>query len=488
MPGVTVQTGVRSGPAVVADAPAATFFVAGFTERGPTDEPILLRSLGDYRRFFGERVSYGAVYDAIQAYFEEGGVQAYVGRTVGPAATKGFLVLVDRAGTPVNTLRIEALGPGAWSGGVTVEVADGTGANTVDVTVRYAGEEEKYTNLASPSAIVTALRVSKWVRAIDQGSASAVPNNNPAVIAATALSAGADDRASATITHHVAALDRLGAGLGAGAVAIPGQPGTTAAAGILAHCKANKRIGLLATAAGVTPTQAITDKTTIQAAVNDEEYLGLFYPWVQVPDGAGGIRTVSPEGYVAGVRARAQVTDGPWRAPGGTVTSSRFVVGVERVLTRAEGDSLDENEVSSIRVIAGSIRLYGWRSLSADEENYKLLNGRDMLNYLAAEGERRLEQYVLRNIDERGHLFSELAAEIIGLVEPIKVAGGLYGRVDPATGQQLDPGYKVDVGPGINTEATLASGEAIVALSVRIAPTGSLIRFIVTKVALTASL
>lgn len=487
MPGVLVQTATRSGPAATGLAPAATYYLSGLTERGPTDEAVALRSMADYERFFGGRVSYGSVYDSLTTFFAEGGALAYVGRAVGAAAGNGFLILQDTAGTPAATLRVEALGAGAWSSGVTVQVSAGTQASTFNLLVAYQGVTETYTNLASPSAAVAALKQSSWVRAIDQGSATAAPANNPAVLAVTALSAGNDDRAAVNAAGYLAALDRLGPGLGAGAVAIPGQAAAAVAAGVAAHAKANHRIGLLATLAAQTPVQAIAEKAAVQAAAADEEYLGLFYPWILVPDGAGGTRTVPPEGYVAGARARAHLRDGAWRAPGGELSSARYVVGVERDLTRAESDNLDDNEVSALRSVAGTVRVYGWRSLSLNEADYALLTGRDVLNYLVTEGEKRLEQYVFRSIDARGHLFSELAAEVTGLVEPIRVAGGLFEAYN-LEGDQLDPGYRVDVGPGVNTSASLLASEARVSLLVRIAPTGSLIRLTVTKVGLTAVL
>lgn len=487
MPGVLTTTATRSGPSVVGIAPASTFFVAGLTERGPTTESPLLRAMGDFLRVYGDRVTYGAVYDSIRTFFEEGGLQAHVARTVGPAASTGFFVLMDANAVPAATLRIEALGAGAWSTGVTVQVRAGVQTNTFDLIIAYGEDAETFLNLASPSAAVAALRASSYVRGIDQGSASVAPANNPAVRVATPLSAGGDDRAAVVANTYADALDRLGPGFGAGAVAIPGQAAAAVAARVLAHCKANNRIGLLAASAASTPDSAIAQKATVQAAVTNEEYLGIFYPWIVIPDGAGGTRTISPEGYVAGVRARTQVGAGPWRAPAGQIATARYVIGVERDLTRAEGDRLDDNEVSAVRVIANEVRLYGWRSLSGNEADYGFLVGRDMLNYLVTEGEKRLEQFVMRPIDARGHLFGEIAAEIIGLVEPIRVVGGLYEQL-ASDGSPLDAGYSVNTGSSVNTATTLLAGEARVELAVRIAPTGSLIRLLVTKAGLTATL
>ena len=93
-PGLVVQTSARSGPAGVVLAPSGNYFVLGITERGPVDKPVKINSLSDYRRVFGERVTYGAVYDDVQVFFESGGAQAFVQRVVGAAATvAGALVL-----------------------------------------------------------------------------------------------------------------------------------------------------------------------------------------------------------------------------------------------------------------------------------------------------------------------------------------------------------------------------------------------------------
>lgn len=490
MPGVSVATATRSGPVAPTRAPASTFFVAGLTERGRTDAAVLVRSMADYEAEFGARVAYGSTWDAVKSYFEEGGTRAVIARTVGAAATVGTRTLLDRAAvTPLATLRIDAKGAGAWSSGVTVAVADGAIANTFKVTIAAVADgaiAEVYDNLASPAAAATAINNrSKWVTAADLGSATVAPGNNPAVLAATALSAGTDDRASVTAASYVAALNALATpGFGAGAVAIPGQTSALVGAGLIAHAKTNQRIALLAGAATATSGDLIGAAAPLRNA--DGAYAGLFYPWVQVPDGAGGVRAISPEGFVAGARARAQLAEGPWRAPGGEISEARYVVGVVTPINRATGDSLDAANVSAIRTIANTVRLYGWRSLSSDDQNYALLTGRDTLNHLVVEGEKRLEQYVFRTIDGRGHLFGELAAEIIGLVEPIRVLGGVYEAIDE-NGETIDPGYSVDVGPSVNTTATLLANEAHVALVVRISPTGALIRLLITKAGLTAS-
>lgn len=479
MPGVTVRTATRSGPVNPTVPASGRYFVVGQFERGRTDVPQLVRSLAELEVAYGGRVSYGSAYDDLRAYFEEGGTEAVVARVVGPAATKGTRTFQNGAGSPANTLKVDAVSAGAWSTGVTVSVAAGTLASTVKVVVDgpLEGDTETYDNLATNAAIVQALTRSRYVRASDLG------QGLPAVSAGGALSAGADDRASITASTMTDALDLFGPEWGAGAVAIPGYTSALVGADLMAHAKAERRLALLATAVGASVADALTAADSLIGV--DGEYGGLFYPWVQVPIGGGATKLISPEGYVAAQRARAHREVGPWRAPAGQIAVARFVTGIERELTRAEGDQLDEGHVSAIRTIAGTTRLYGWRSLSADEENYALLTGRDVLNTVAYEAERRLERYVFETIDGKGQLLASVAGELVGLLDPMRAAGGLYERF--VDGTRVDPGYSVDVGPTVNTEAVLAANTVAAVVALRVSPVGTLIDLTIVKAGLTAT-
>lgn len=477
MPGVVVQTATRSSPSNPLVTTSGTYFAVGQSERGDTAAPVELRSMADYAAKLGNRVAYGALYDDLRTFFEEGGSRAFVGRVVGPSSTVGTLTLDDRAGSPVDTLRIDAKDAGAWSSSVSVEVLDGTVSNTFTLLVRYAGTlVERHANLTSPADAVAKLLASSYVRATDLGAATSAPNNNPAVAAAADLTAGSDDRSNITATHHTNALALFGIALGDGAVAIPGQPSSVVGAALAAHAAANNRIALLALARANNATQA----KTAAASINSE-FAGLFHPWITVDDGAGGRRTISPEGFVAACRARAHEGEGPWRAAAGEIARARFVLDVDQKFDRAAGDDLDAARVNAIRLIGTTVRLYGWKSLSTNEADYAYLTARDVLNRLVVEGEKRLEAYVFEPIDTSGQLLALISSELVGMLQPMSTAGGLYPRV--VDGEAIDPGYSVDVGPTINTPVNLAAGQINAQVAVRVAPTGALITLTIVKVA-----
>ncbi|RCG21131.1 hypothetical protein DQ384_36560 [Sphaerisporangium album] len=362
MPGVNIVTATRSGPASTAQSVGARYFVAGMTERGPVDRPLVVRSLQQYIDVYGDRVPYGYLYDDLRTHFEEGGMEAAVIRVVGPAATASQAALNDRAGSPAQTLQISAAFPGSWGTRLQVSVANGTASNTYDLSVLFDGRVvETYPGLASPAAAVAATASSAYIRATNAGSTAPAPDNNPAVTTApVGLAGGTDDRASVTASHYVAALALFRPELGTGCVAVPGQPSSGVGSGLLVHCRANRRIGLAAVAPGTPAGSAQNAAVALKAvAAGQGQHIGLFWPAIRIPDGAT-VRTITPEGYVAACRARAigQV-GGPWRAPAGAIAQARFVLAPEIDADRALGDNLNASGVSVIRTIAGTVRLYG---------------------------------------------------------------------------------------------------------------------------------
>ncbi len=485
MPGVNVITETLAGPASSSAISHATYFVAGLTGRGPVGEPIRVRSVAELVAACGPRVAYGALHNDLAAYFAEGGSLAYVTRVVGPAATAGALTLVDRAETPVPTLKVEAASPGAWSTGLSVAVVAGTLPDTYRLVVTHAGVVVgRFDNLATPADAVLAAAKSPWITISNLASASVAPLNLPALVAASPLSAGADDRQNISTTHVAEALEVFVSHLGDGVVAAPGMPGETYGATLIAHAKANRRLALLAGPTDETSAEAADAAEDLIGA--DGEYAGYFWPAIVIPDGST-TRVISPEGYVAGVRARTLRTDGAWRVPAGEAAIARWVLDTAQPVSKAIGDALDEAQVSVIRPnIAGTTRLYGWRSLSNNLQAYPLLNARDVLNWITLACEEALEPFVFRTIDGDGLLLGQVESTLVGILDPIRAAGGLYPR--KVNGEQVDPGYSVDVGPSVNTEVTLADNQLHAVVKVRISPTAQVIELTISKAAHTAAL
>jgi hypothetical protein len=479
MTGVIVTTSVASGSGSTLRAQSGQWFVTGLMERGATNEATLVRSMSDVNTYFGERQPYSALFDHLQTYFNEGGEQAHIVRVVGPGATSGTANLNDGAGTPVPTLKVDAANPGSWSSRLKVNIAAGSAVGTFRMQVLLDDVVvQDFNGLHNPSEVVSKFRNSPYVIVTDLGSATVAPNNNPAVTAVpVALTAGTDDRGNVDEGDYVDALAKFPKELGSGAVSIPGHTGTTIFDGIIAHCMASgQRIGIFAGA----KTDSISTLLST-AAGYDSEWAGLFAPWIQVTDGGNGLREIGPEGYAAACRARAHSQVGPWKVPAGSVSRANTVLGLVSVLTQAESDQLNDGKVSPIRIINGTVRIYGWRSLSSDVDNYMFLKDRDLLNHLVYQAGLILEEYVFETIDSKGHLTSRVKADLVGLADPIAQAGGFYPLVD-AEGNEIDPGYKVDTGTGVNTPTSLAENKVKAVLAVRTSPTADTIILNIVKV------
>lgn len=479
MPGVVVTTAVRTGPTGVNVAPASTFFVAGTAERGPINEAKLVTSLADFETYYGEYNASYSLHQQVQTFFEEGGARAYVARAVGASATAGSLSL--NATGPVAALTITAKNPGSWSSTVTATVTVGSGF-TVNL---FKDGILFYTTgaVATVAAAVDGINGSS-VASVYVSATALLPASTLIATASTPLSTG-NNGVAPTATELVTSLDLFGSEYGAGAVAIPGQFGSTIWNGLITHAAARNRVALLAFDPAADATTNIATAANFGTTIGSE-FAAAFYPHVTIPGPGTTTLTISPEGYAAAKRSLAHNQIGPWRAGAGVLSQADFVTGLSTSVNKTTGDALDVGRVNAIRLIQGTVRIYGARSLSSDETNYRYITYRDLLNYIVVEAERVLEDLVFSPIDGRGTVFGRTEARLIGLLDPIRTNGGLYEAFD-ADGNQLDPGYSVEVSNALNPVSQLAVGLVKAKVGVRVSSVADRIEVVVVKSNLTSS-
>ncbi len=479
MPGVVVTTAVRTGPIAETVGSSSTFFVAGLTERGSTTESIQVTSIADFEDKFGGYVSYGYVHPALQTFFEEGGSRAYVSRIVGASATAGSLTLADDSAVPAITLT--AVGAGDWSANMTAEVIASGGGVVLKVRIsdNVVYQSSVCTSNATLVGKVNSSGLAKfYFTATDEGGSIVDP------VAQTPFSAGDDKRGTVTASNVVNGLANFDDSLGAGAVAIPGYAGATVWGGLISHANDNNRVALLAFEESATYDGAISDAASFSGA--NAEHAGFFFPWVTIQREPGVNMNISPEGYVAGKRAIAHNNVGPWEAYAGVQSRSSYVTALSQPVSKAQGDALDAGRVNAIRVINGTIRVYGARSASADEDNFRFINSQEMLNYVVVAAQAALEDLVFSTIDGRSALFSRIEAKLVGILEPLRTAGGLFEAFNPS-GERIDYGYTVQVNEAINPLSQLAGGLVRAKIAMRVASVADMIEVTVTKSNLTAS-
>lgn len=506
MPGISVTTGVRVGPTGSDVAPSSTFFVAGTAQRGPTNRARLVLSMSQFEAIYGSFTSDTTLHDYVKTYFEEGGTRAYVARAVGSGAATATVNVVDASAGVCFSLT--AASSGDWANtsggqeGLKADVSVDTGAVTITV---YYQNEVVFT--AGPFTNETLTDGStKYAKQFVVEAINSAPSLTELMTAATGASVlspaedmyelvgGVDHTSAPTNTQVAAALALFDYDLGAGVVAAPGWTAATIWEPLRDHAAANRRIAYLGFGNGSsfdTTAEVIAAADdywgTTAAARESASYMAFFWPWVRVPDGFGSTRAQSPEAFAAAGRARAHVATGPWRAGAGELTSARYVTGLVQEVTRSMANALDDGRVNALRVINGAVRVYGARSVSADETNWRFITYRDTLNYITAAAESALEPLVFKPIDGRGTLFGEVEAALTAIMEPIRTSGGLYEGFNPDTGQPVDPGYSVDVSSVNNSTANLALGTVTANVGVRVSPVADKYNITITKSTLTAT-
>ena len=270
-------------------------------------------------------------------------------------------------------------------------------------------------------------------------------------------------------------LDDFTADLGPGAVAIAGV-GPTADEFVGAHCAATGRLGIICGLESQTAANAVTAAASAAGETGGEN-LVYAWPWVTIP---GLVDPIEPIGFAAGVRARAHTAPaGPAQSPlfvdYGT---SRFVNGVETAVTDSEWTTLNTGKVSTVRVVGGKLRMYGWKTVAAPEGDTSgnLIGAqfRDVINAITWDSSQIAENYVGRVVDGRGVTLGSFAGDLTGMLSRYAASGALFARVDDS-GNVLDGGYVVNVGPDVNPTADLAAGELKAEIGVRLSPTAEFV-------------
>lgn len=484
MPGVVISTAVRTGPSATTVRESSQLFVVGKAQRGPADEAVLIESIADFEAKFGGYLSSSYLHPTVETFFEEGGTQCYVARTVGASATSGELELDDSLAATVLT--ITANGPGTWSADVDIEVVEVVAGTSFKVNLYYQ-DALVYSTGTVTSAAQAAGRINLSAVAAQYVSAAATDGATtlPVAIAATALSTGAAG-SSVLVGDYVDSLDLFNGALGSGAVTCPEISNSTMHDALIAHANTNSRIAILHDVENASVAAVKVTAVALQGGDN-AEHAALYYPWIEVPTTVNGVtRFIPPVGYVAAKRATAHNQTGSHVPAAGLLSASRFVTGVKTDIDKTNGDSLDDAGVNAIRIIQNSVRIYGARSLSADDENFRYITAQDTVNHVVIEAGRSLEDLVFSTIDGRNTIFSAIESRLIAILSPLRDIGALFEAFD-ANGRKIDSGFTVRCDAKLNPVSQLAGGTVKAKVGLRVSSVGDKIEVDIIKSNLTAS-
>jgi len=424
-------------------------------------------------------------YDSAETFFAEGGNRLYVGRVVGPAAALASVNLLD--GSAAICLVAKATSFGEWGNGIRVVVRTTTEdplipAGNFHLRVERISDglilEESY-DLADTTAALGWAAGSGFIT-LTAGASVLDP-----AAGSFPLIGGSNDAASVTNTQWQNALNNLGIGLGPGILFLPGV--TTPAIYNMAADSALKqyRVAFLdgpdtATASSlVTAAKNITD-----SSLKRSRFSALFAPWMHIPGiVANTVRKVPPSPAVAGLFCRNMAAGLSANEPAaGDNGILRTALDLTQVYTDADRQTLNANGVDIIRDMYRQRKVYGWRTV-ADPVNDSVwinLGNSIMHRQIVAQAGAIGEGFIFKQIDGQKRLIGQFGASLeANICMPLFLSGSLFGD-DPSDA------YKVDVGPSVNTEATIADGQLRAIIAVKMSPFGEevdveIVKYLVTQ-------
>lgn len=487
-PGVNI-TFTSAPPSVSGSAATGTWFVTGETAQGPTGVAVPITSMDDYVNYLGDRVSYGMLYDSLDAFFHTGGATAYVSRIVGPGASMASVSLEDTGTTPQLTLTIKASGAGVWGNNLSVTVAAGSATGSYTLTILNNGSAVLVSpNLFSPADAVTWFSAQNpWVSLVEvtnAGSTNTAPTNNPA-LGTFVLAGGTDNTAGVTETQWSDALTAFTTDLGVGQVSAPGHTTSAGYQALVAHAQTFNRVAFLDVQDSPTAATLVAQAAGVQSSVGDPSYGAMFAPWVNIPGitstnpGASSpvpLRSVPPSAIAAGLVAiNDKVSDPNTPAAGLAAGVASYAIGITNSYDPTDLTTLNSAGICVFRPFPGlsQVTLMGFRSLALDP-NWVFLNNVRFRMEMVADFDAIGDQFLFAELDGRGRLIAQFNGALAGQCTIYYSRGSLFGSSATAA-------FTVNTGSLVNTPTSIAAGILNAKVSVRMSPLAEQVDIGITK-------
>ncbi len=466
-------------PSRSAGSATSTWHIAALAQRGPVNGARLLRSLGDYDKIFGARVSYGQR-DAVETHFRNGGGAVNMIRIVGPAATTATVNLpgpVPAGGTVADpSLTADAIGPGASTLSVDVDVS---GPLFIISVFEGSLRLEISPPLDSVAAAVSWSQKSNLIRL------RAIGTVNPiATASAVPLAGGNDDRAAVTDSDRLAAINRIPKGDGAGQVSIPGATTAAVYQGLAIHAEVNNRFALFDLPNSSSEADLVAAGDAFRAGATDQQegYAFLCEAWHGIPGlTVGTTRTVPPSSIVSALMSvRDDATGNPNEPAAGIHGVPTYSLGPARPEWSDEARGrLNAAGVNVFRYVGGSHRLYGYRTaVDPNGQGAQWLSASNarLRMALQADANEIAEPFVFSQITKSK--IAEYHGALTGLLLGYYTKGALFGDTP-------EEAFIVDTGPQVNTPDRIAARRLSAIVGVRMSEFAEIAYMEFVKVAVT---
>ena len=195
----------------------------------------------------------------------------------------------------------------------------------------------------------------------------------------------------------------------------------------------------------------------------------------------GTTRVAPPSPFVA---ARIAATDAVY-GPGTPAAGAKGILSLPTALSQpgwnaTVRDQLNTGRVNVIRQFTNDFRIYGWRSMSDpnNDPDWVNLGVPRVIMAIVADALLISEMYVFSVLDGTGHTIAAFGGALTGALQIYYQEGLLYGTT-------AEESFNVDVGPSVNTPASLARNELRAHVSVRCSPDAELVTVEIVNVPIT---
>ena len=464
-PGVYIEeipSGVRT---IIGVSTSITAFV-GRALKGPTNEPVIIHSFGDYERIFGGLWIHSTMSYAVQQYFLNGGTDGAIVRLTKDAVRAEF-ELPPESGS--LKLLLEAKSEGAWGSNLQISIDHDTrdlmeneveklGEKIFNIAIELVNSADKKQILSKEAFLNVTLdpddsrfigkilsQESNLVQIPDpyMGGSTSFPSIRPAETSDPILpsTAGSDGNELTHEEYEGSENDKTGIYALKktdifNIMCIPPftpiqDVASSTWAAALTLCK-EKRAFLL-----IDPP---IDWTSKEAAKENVDYLrgafpdhaAIYFPRIKMADPLkeNRLEEFVPCGVVAGIYARIDAQRGIWKAPAGTDTAMAGVQELKIRLTDGENGELNPLGINCLRnfPVVNNI-VWGARTLAGADRmasEWKYIPVRRLALYIEESLYRGTQWVVFEPNDEP--LWSQIRLNIGSFMSGLYRQGAFQGR------------------------------------------------------------
>jgi hypothetical protein len=447
-PGVFVTESVLPAPTPTFSPSTAAGAMVAAMPSGPQDV-TLVTSWYQFSRVFGPLNRDFEATFAANMFFRTGGRELYVARAVRASAVAASVNVAAAGSGNLVWGTFTAASPGAYGNDLQIKI-EKNAANLYNIYVIQDGlgetqyDEgltlESFPNLDfgtfGNQEIVDAISVRSrfirfaWGSNVDSEGDPVVPGGLPTSIGILPLVGGTDGSPTDPYDYS-AALNRL-KDIGRTFVLFsPGMTDETIVGAMVDYAEENRSFVVLDVPEGYSPTDAVQYAETVSLTAGPTSYAALYYPHLWVADATSrsrsAVRKVAPSAAVAGMILGTDVAQGVFKAPAGIEAGLPGVVALERNLTPAALDLLnnDSAPVNAIRNMPGlGAVVMGARTLNMASAT-KYVNIRRSMLFLNREMRELLTFALFRNSGPE--LWAEMTTVLEAYLDSFWAAGGLRG-------------------------------------------------------------